>query len=656
MSQTELAHEKHRRSTLRAGRRPSLLVISFGVGAVYALVVGLLAVTLFIPNQVEDVRERVNATAHLSLTRLSEVIVDPILARDYEYLYTQLDRILNSDPTWKRLRITSEDGTQIYPLTPWQDELDKNTVLLSHSVGDQNAPIATIEIVVDQTAEVAERISVISFAAMTLILILALIILVTVFFLQTAIAEPIREITKAFRQMATGDFDYPLPNALSREVSYLLAEFSRFRRATYGHQENLVQVKEEAERANKAKSRFLSRMSHELRTPLNSVLGFSEMALHESKLGPEQRRRLEAINQSGHHLLDLVNEILDLARLESGKLEVKLQPVYLPDILDHCESMTTHFARSHDVTLTLLPIDGHSCCVLADPLRLKQVVINLISNAVKYNRKGGRVYIEVETETDGMISIRVRDTGIGFSHEEGEKIFAPFERLSKTAASVDGTGIGLSISKRIVDLMGGTISAHSVEGVGSEFSIKLKAAVITDVDTGEFIATACGNRESQNDTKDEQENVETDSSTEATESTVPALTILVAEDNQINQLLIQSQLEALGHQCVLAANGKEALEKLEQESFDLLLTDISMPEMDGLELTQYIRKGDSALGSDGAKLPIIACSANAMESDQASGFNSGVDAYLTKPFKQEQLADAIANALNCRATASVATA
>ena len=261
----------------------------------------------------------------------------------------------------------------------------------------------------------------------------------------------------------------------------------------------------------------------------------------------------------------------------------------------------------------------------------------------------------------------MRDTGIGFSEEEKEKIFVPFERLSKSASSVDGTGIGLSISKRIVELMGGEIRAHSVEGVGSEFSVELTMAVAGDSESKAIIDAACckpaANVQPLIAAADETpalvattaERAQSTGSTESTGSTKSTghdpcdeqgpLHILVAEDNEINQLLLKTQLESLGHSCTIVADGSEALGALQREEFDLLLTDISMPEMDGLELTRRIRAGAPVLGSHGQHLPIIACSANAMNSDRESGFGAGVDTYLTKPFQQSQLIDSIAEAL-----------
>jgi signal transduction histidine kinase/ActR/RegA family two-component response regulator len=630
---------------------PTLLHISIAISSIFSLLVAVMMIVLVIPRQTEVVEARLDEAARQSLGGLATTIIDPLLTRQYEFLYYRLDTQLASDPTWQRMRVVDTAGEQIYPLGEWTEDLESFQTLVSAPVGNAATPLARIDLIIDHSKAFAEALALTYKLLLLLFVLVAITLFVAILFLQSAISKPVRELTTAFKKMAKGDFAYSLPVARSREISYLIREFFRFRRTTQAQQKKLVQLKEDAEKANKAKSRFMSRMSHELRTPLNSVLGFSELGLNSEKLSAEHRRQFEAINQSGHHLLELVNEILDLSRLESGSLQVTLQPVYLPDILDQCQSMTSHFAASHDVSLIVLPLAPDVCCVQADPLRLKQVIINLLSNAIKYNRKGGRVYIEVDSHNPATVSIRVRDTGIGFSQEEAGRIFAPFERLSQSATSIDGTGIGLTISQRIVDLMQGSIEVESVKGTGSEFSITLQTAVVSEEESKEILDKACCKPVAM----DKSEAPGTGAATmpaaaNAEASATPiapnkALKILVAEDNEINQLLFQTQLESLGYHCTLVSDGLKALDALSANRFDILLTDISMPEMGGIELTEMIRRGDSALADTGGALPIVACSANAMTTDRDLGLAAGVDAYLTKPFQKVQLAEVLEKAL-----------
>ena len=617
----------------------------------------MLMVLFVIPQQISIVETRLDNAARQSLVRLGPSVADPILTRQYEFLYDQLNKQIENDDTWVRLQVLDAKGQKIYPLGEWDTVLTPNQHIVFADIGSAPNLIGRLALVVDHEFAIGESLRLTFILTAALFLIIALTLISVVLFLQAAISRPVIGLTSAFKLMAKGDFDYALPQARSREISYLVQEFSRFRRRTFGYQASLIQLKEDAEQANEAKSRFMSRMSHELRTPLNSVLGFSELALNESKLAPEQRRQLEAIHQSGQHLLDLVNEILDLSRLESDTLEVTLEPVYLPDILDQCHLMTTPFAASHKVSLTVLPIDPSVCCVLADPLRLKQVLINLLSNAIKYNQDNGRVYVEVEAGASNTVFIRVRDTGIGFTQQETAQIFAPFERLSKSAATVDGTGIGLSISKRLVELMNGSIDVHSVEGVGSEFSISLRAAEVSASESDKILDAACCKPiHHLNEATEADIELQPDPDLSRAQSDIqPVLAtnlhILVAEDNAINQLLFQTQLESLGYRCTLVGDGLEALSALENTQYDLLLTDISMPNLGGLELTKKIRSGESALKEKGVHMPIVACSANAMNDDQVSGIDAGVDAYLTKPFQKAQLADVLHSAFSAKQSA-----
>ena len=637
--------------------RPTLLQISTAICVIFSLLVAMLMVLFVIPQQISIVETRLDNAARQSLVRLGPSVADPILTRQYEFLYDRLNKQIENDDTWVRLQVLDATGQQIYPLGEWDTVLTPNQHIVFADIGSAPNLIGRLALVVDHEFAIGESLRLTFILTAALFLIIALTLISVVLFLQAAISRPVIGLTSAFKLMAKGDFDYALPQARSREISYLVQEFSRFRRRTFGYQASLIQLKEDAEQANEAKSRFMSRMSHELRTPLNSVLGFSELALNESKLAPEQRRQLEAIHQSGQHLLDLVNEILDLSRLESDTLEVTLEPVYLPDILDQCHLMTTPFAASHKVSLTVLPIDPSVCCVLADPLRLKQVLINLLSNAIKYNQDNGRVYVEVEAGASNTVFIRVRDTGIGFTQQETAQIFVPFERLNKRAATVDGTGIGLSISKRLVELMNGSIDVHSVEGVGSEFSISLRAAEVSASESDKILDAACCKPiHHLNEATEADIELQPDPDLSRAQSDIqPVLAtnlhILVAEDNAINQLLFQTQLESLGYRCTLVGDGLEALSALENTQYDLLLTDISMPNLGGLELTKKIRSGESALKEKGVHMPIVACSANAMNDDQVSGIDAGVDAYLTKPFQKAQLADVLRSALSAKQSA-----
>jgi PAS domain S-box-containing protein len=234
---------------------------------------------------------------------------------------------------------------------------------------------------------------------------------------------------------------------------------------------DLITARDEAQAANQAKSLFLSNMSHELRTPLNAILGFGQLLEVDPTLNTDQIDSVQEIINAGRHLLDLVNEVLDLARIESGRLAITLGPVVLDDLVDECLSLTAPLAASRGICFALPAVSG--CTVQADRTRLKQALVNLLSNAVKYNSSNGQVRLEYELPDERFIRIHVHDTGIGIAPERLSELFQPFNRLGQELGEVEGTGIGLAITKQLVEAMGGRVGAASATGQGSDFWLEL---------------------------------------------------------------------------------------------------------------------------------------------------------------------------------------
>ncbi len=254
---------------------------------------------------------------------------------------------------------------------------------------------------------------------------------------------------------------------------------------------DLARAKNEAEKANEAKTVFLSHMSHELRTPLNAIIGFSELIVSDSQhnLSPEHADNAAEILRAGHHLLELINEVLDLARVESGRLDLQIEPVAIEPIITDCVKLLRPLAEKNQITLSAATEDH--CRVLADHLRLRQILLNLLSNAIKYNRIGGTVQISCGPTGNGLVRIVVRDSGCGIAAEALPRLFQPFERLAPLYDGVEGTGIGLALSKRLADAMGGTIGIKSVAGAGSTFWVELPCAPSA---TTTLNVPACGNK------------------------------------------------------------------------------------------------------------------------------------------------------------------
>ena len=380
----------------------------------------------------------------------------------------------------------------------------------------------------------------------------------------------------------------------------------------------ILRSKEEAEKANQAKSDFLSSMSHELRTPLNAILGFTQLLKYEKTLTDKQLSHISEISNAGNLLLELVNQILDLARIEKGHLQLSMEKVALADCFKEVRAMIQPLAEKKNLSLNInTDTSGY---VIADFTRLKQIMLNLLSNAIKYNVDNGSVTLKVLQKENNVVRICIIDTGKGISQELLQEIFQPFNRLN-AASNIEGTGIGLSISKQLVEMMNGSIGVNSKINHGSEFWIELSGSL--------YITTA----------------MENECRTPPKEQVLPSRSIagqsiLVAEDNPTNQTLILSQLETLGYAADLAKNGQEALNKMGNTDYQLLLTDCNMPLVDGYNLAKTIREQGNQ------QLPIIALTADAFPEKKAECIKAGMNDQITKPVNLQTLKDTLEKYLN----------
>jgi PAS domain S-box-containing protein len=372
----------------------------------------------------------------------------------------------------------------------------------------------------------------------------------------------------------------------------------------------LVHAKEEAERASRAKSEFLSRMSHELRTPLNAILGFGQL-LDLSRLDAEQRDNVHEILRAGQHLLDLIHEVLDLARIEAGRLEISVEPVAVAAVMQECLTLIRPLAEARAIHLGDVrgTADAH---VLADRVRLKQVLLNLLSNAVKYNREGGDIGVAWWPMED-VVYIEVSDTGAGLTDTQRTAVFVPFERLDADSHAIEGTGIGLALSKRLIDLMHGEIGVDSRRGVGSTFWLRLPA-VESPAETAEVGRHALPAASSP-------------AGTDAPRR------VLCIEDNPANLRLLERILKQRGGiELLTAAAPGLGLELARAHRPALILLDINLPDMDGYAVLERLRAAPETCA-----IPVIAISANAMPKDVARGQAAGFAAYLTKPLQIAEL-------------------
>jgi PAS domain S-box-containing protein len=364
-----------------------------------------------------------------------------------------------------------------------------------------------------------------------------------------------------------------------------------------------------AEKANLAKSDFLSSMSHELRTPLSAILGFAQL-MESGSPSPtaSQKRSIDQILQAGWYLLELINEILDLALIESGKLSLSLEPISLAEVMLECQDMIEPQAQKRGISVAFPRFDI-SYFVQADRTRVKQVFINLLSNAIKYNRTGGTVVVEHIASTPGRIRICVRDSGEGLTADKLAQLFQPFNRLGQEANGEEGTGIGLVTTKRLIELMGGAIGAESTVGTGSVFWIELNLTAERQAAHGTAASSAVAQSQVQTDTQ--------------------LRTLLYVEDNPANLMLVEDLIARRPDIRLLTArDGNRGIEIARASRPDVILMDINLPGISGLKALRVLAQDPTT-----AHIPVVALSANAIPRDIEKGLEAGFFRYLTKPIK-----------------------
>ena len=376
-----------------------------------------------------------------------------------------------------------------------------------------------------------------------------------------------------------------------------------------------------AEKANLAKSDFLSSMSHELRSPLNAILGFAQLMESDAlPPTPAQKESIAQILQAGWHLLKLINEILDLAKVESNQVPLSQEPVSLAEVMRECQSMVDQQAQQRGIHMRF-PMFKIPQFVLADRIRVKQVLINLLSNAIKYNIEQGSVEVTCTEITPGRMRVSIRDTGAGLSPEQMEQLFQAFNRLGQEAGGEEGTGIGLVVAKRLVELMGGVIGVDSTVGEGSVFWFELIAVAEPRLSQGGGDA--------------------------AHAAQPPAVrgarlhTLLYVEDNPANLKLVEQIIARHPDiRLLCAVNGRSGIEIARTAKPDAILMDINLPDISGFEALKLLRTDPAT-----AHIPILALSANAMPLDIEKGLNAGFFRYLTKPVKVNEFMEALDLAL-----------
>lgn len=437
--------------------------------------------------------------------------------------------------------------------------------------------------------------------------------------LAASLSEPISAMGNAVKAIQQGDYSTPLPivddaelGNLSRHINNLADGLEQASREQQQAMAQLIQTREEAEKANSAKSDFLAMMSHELRTPMNGVLGMLQL-LETTQMTDEQVEYAALASESTEHLLKVINDILDFSRIERAPLELEHIPFSLAELINSCAQAFAHSAQQRGLNLQLQLADGMPALyVQGDPTRIRQILVNLIGNALKFTEHG-QVAIQAQWQSLDhellWFTCTVRDSGIGISPDNLEQMFNAFQQAdSSISRRYGGTGLGLPIARTLAERMGGTLRAQSVEGQGSVFTLEMPLALSRQTLPTPVPAAraASSNGEGRN--------------------------VLLVEDNPVNQTVIEAMLRSLGFTVSVANDGAQAVRSAESLIFEAILMDCRLPIIDGYEATRQIRQLPGC-----SEVPIIALTANALQGDREACLAAGMNDYLAKPFKRTDL-------------------
>jgi signal transduction histidine kinase/CheY-like chemotaxis protein len=473
----------------------------------------------------------------------------------------------------------------------------------------------------------------------TILLCLGALAVTTILGLFTSrwITQPILQLQKASQAISSGQLDQTLQvqgiseleslaDSFNQMASQLKTSFIELESRVEERTAELKEAKLVADGANQAKSEFLANMSHELRTPLNGILGYAQILNRSSALPAKERHGVEIIHQCGYHLLTLINDVLDLSKIEAGKLELTPQAIHFPSFLQGVAEICRIRADQKNIDFVYEPDPQLPEGIFADEKRLRQVLLNLVGNAIKFTDKGSVTLKVAVVENHPNPSTRsfkfqVEDTGVGIAPGDLDKIFQAFEQVGDRQRQAEGTGLGLAISQRIVQLLNGQIQVKSQPGVGSEFFFEVELAIATDwvqqnsFTTGKQIIGYEGQRRS----------------------------ILVVDDRWENRAVLVNLLEPLGFQVSEAENGQAGLEKIRQSQPNLVITDLAMPVMDGFELLKQVRSAN-----DLQHQKIIVSSASVAQAYQEMSLDAGGNDFLAKPVEVSELFNLLATHLELK--------
>ncbi len=453
----------------------------------------------------------------------------------------------------------------------------------------------------------------------TIIMILSLLLaLILAFKFQKVLTAPIDSLLGTMKAVSKSkDYSLSARKVNNDELGILVESFNDMLTQIKNHETELAKARDQAMAANQAKSTFLANMSHELRTPLNGILGYAQILNKDRQLNEQQKTGIGIIQRSGDYLLTLISDILDLSKIEAGKLEIFPAEFHLKPFLNSLAELFKMRAQQKEIEFIYKFADNLPIGVSGDEKRLRQIVINLLGNAIKFTKQG-QVSFSVEFYQKKFI-FKIIDSGIGIAKEELENIFLPFQQAGDKNSKEQGTGLGLSITKKLIDRMGGKLHVDSLLGQGSTFWVELELPVISTM-------------------VEEAQSIDTPQVIGYKSSEKP-LQILIVDDNWENRAILQNMLEPLGFKTMNAVNGIEGVKFAAEHKPDLILMDLVMPEMNGFDATAEIRKTLK-------DIPIIAASASVFEEHRQLSLDVGCNHFLDKPIRESELLDVIKRFLN----------
>lgn len=555
-------------------------------------------------------------------TLMPEATQTDVVRRRHQFLVRLVDELARQ--TESSTRQAQQD---VKAINSFQDDIQLFLNALTEEVLQQDA-------ITQQAAEQFKQTA--TLATYGLIGVVLLIFIAQFALTLLPVIRSIEALQLGAAKLGTGDWNYRLNIHTGDEIEQLATEFNQMATQLAESYASLEQKREAADAANRAKSEFLANMSHELRTPLNGILGYAQILTRSQTWGEKERKGIDIIYQCGSHLLTLINDVLDISKIEARRLELDPHTVHLPALLQGIAEIVSIRAKQKEIEFVYLPDANLPEGIEVDEKRLRQVLINLLGNAVKFTDQGEVIFRVRSTENSPLVMDReleqqtndnkrrtklrfeVQDTGIGISSDVLEKIFQPFEQVSNQKRNSEGTGLGLTISQTIVQLMGSQIEVQSQAGVGSTFFFEIELPIATEWQqattnaSGEQLMGYQGERQ----------------------------TILIVDDKWENRSVIVNLLEPLGFTVIEASDGQDGLEKALQAQPNLIITDILMPVMDGFQFLQEIRNSEIL-----KTLPVIVSSASVSSMDQQQSLDAGGDDFLTKPVQADDLFQMLRNHL-----------